>query len=141
MTTIVCDRCGAPLPVSEIREDGTFLVYKDRHTCEERKTEGFTWMAQKQQNPVKPSVGRIVHYVLAEEDGVINTGYHPQAGEHRPAIIVRLWPCAATVQLQVFTDGRNDGLDGGNVFWATSRAQDEAEKKPGTWHWPEREEG
>lgn len=76
------------------------------------------------------SVGRIVHYVLLN-------------GVHRPAIIVHVWngdwSGKALVQLQVFMDG-----DGGayndcapNVVWRTSVVQDEEEKKPGTWHFPE----
>jgi len=50
-----------------------------------------------------PSIGRIVHYVLP-------VGEH--AGEHRPAIIVRVFgdqPTSA-VNLQVFTDGKSDGI-------------------------------
>lgn len=79
-----------------------------------------------------PSIGRIVHYVL--EGG-------PKAGEHRPAIIVKVWedpprPTSAC-QLQVFMDGdgtpsMNDGAP--NVVWLTSRLQGTG---PGTWHWPE----
>ena len=79
-----------------------------------------------------PSIGRIVHYVL-EHGGEIH---------HRPAIIVHVWSPGhfmGTSQLQVFTDGDggayNDGLP--NVVWRTSVVQDEAEKKAGTWHFPE----
>lgn len=83
----------------------------------------------------RPSVGRIVHYVL--EEG-------PNAGEHRPAIIVKVWadpPESATpgvaCQLQVFTDSAggevyNDQLP--QVMWKTSRSQGDY---PGSWHWPE----
>lgn len=77
--------------------------------------------------------GRIVHYVLPD-------GRH--AGEHRPAIVVKVWPGAGSIQLQVFTDGgdtpplSNDGLP--QVMWKTSVVHNEAEKRPGTWHWPER---
>ncbi len=82
----------------------------------------------------KPSIGRLVHYVL--ESG-------PCTGQHRPALIVRVWgdlPTSA-VQLQVFTDSptsedSNDCLP--PVMWATSRLQDASGEKPGTWHWPER---
>jgi hypothetical protein len=81
-----------------------------------------------------PSVGRIVHYVL--EDG-------PHKGEHRPAIIVKVWAepgqeqPGTACQLQVFTDGNgqpeyNDGLP--PVLWKTSRQQGDW---PGSWHWPE----
>ncbi len=97
------------------------------------------------------AVGRIVHYVL--ESG------HSK-GEHRPAIVIRDWSNKTTpgsdgmVQLQVFTDGWNDGLETifgvsnglepiGTVkqidliIWRTSVHYDE-NKEPGTWHWPER---
>jgi hypothetical protein len=73
--------------------------------------------------------GRMVHYVLA-------TG--PNKGSHRPAVIVRIWTKEApyTSQLQVFTDGANDGLD--NVHWATSVTYDESGEKQHSWHWIER---
>jgi hypothetical protein len=91
----------------------------------------------------QPTVGRIVHYVLSEGRS---------KGEHRPAIIVRVWgedqvasgrlPASAlgTVQLQVFTDsseggGFNDEMP--QVMWRTSVMHDE-EKAENTWHWPER---
>lgn len=74
-----------------------------------------------------PSIGRTVHYVL-------NSG--PSRGEHRPAIIVRVWDKIPTddslVQLQVFTDGENDGEE--NTVWRTSVHQDNESKAPGTWH-------
>lgn len=70
-----------------------------------------------------PSIGRIVHYVIG-------------GGHHRPAIIVRVWDQApkedSVVQLQVFTDGSNDGMQ--NVEWHTSVHQDASGIKPGTWH-------
>jgi hypothetical protein len=73
-----------------------------------------------------PSIGRIVHFVLP-------------SGQHRPAIIVRVWGEKPTedslVNLQVFSDGTNDKLKG--TEWRTSVHQAEANKKPGTWHAPE----
>jgi hypothetical protein len=73
--------------------------------------------------------GRIVHYVLP--DG-------PHAGEHRPAIVVRVWS-EVGVNLQVFMDGANDRVSGPGVVWATSVLYaDPAEHKPRTWHWIER---
>jgi hypothetical protein len=78
-----------------------------------------------------PSIGRSVHYVL-------NAG--PSAGQHRAAIIVRVWDPVpserSAVQLQVFTDGLND--EEPNIIWRTSVLQDNASKNPGTWHEPER---
>ena len=88
--------------------------------------------------------GRIVHFVMPN-------------GEHRPAIVVRNWeneltpPCEGYVNLQVFTDGMNDAqalpsdTDANTklsveygLLWKTSICFDEAEKKPGTWHWIEK---
>lgn len=82
---------------------------------------------------MKPTVGRIVHYVLTD-------------GQHRPAIVVRAWgeephsapDYADSVNLQVFLDGSNDGSESG-VDWETSVRYDETGKTPYTWHWPERE--
>jgi hypothetical protein len=73
--------------------------------------------------------GRTVHYVL--EDG-------PHAGEHRPAIIVKVWSKSiGSVNLVVFMDGTNDGPDfGGCIRWCTSVAPSEA-MSPRTWHWIE----
>ncbi len=90
-----------------------------------------------------PSVGRIVHYVLSEGRS---------AGDHRPAIIVRVWgeeqvaagtlpeSALGTVQLQVFTDSSADGRFNDElpaVMWKTSVVHDDEGKAPNTWHWPE----
>lgn len=83
---------------------------------------------------MKPTVGRIVHFVL-------------DSGEHRPAMIVRVWgegtPYVSSVQLQVFTDSDaeakyNDKLP--PVMWRTSVTEDATAERKGSWHWPEREE-
>ena len=80
--------------------------------------------------------GRIVHYVLPDGHST---------GQHRPAIVVRVWRDAngqtqtnGLVQLQVFTDGSNDGESyAGGLCWATSiEYSDDA--RPRTWHWIER---
>ncbi len=83
--------------------------------------------------------GRIVHYVLPN-------GY--SAGDHRPAIIVRVFDSmreSGTVNLLVFTDCNND-VDpkdpqttsyGSGVAWATSVHYSET-KEPRTWHWVEK---
>lgn len=83
--------------------------------------------------------GRIVHYVLPN-------------GEHRPAIVVRVWRdqsgvCEGYANLQVFTDGGNDapafssdwdkGAAAEGIMWKTSVCYDE-NKAPGTYHWIER---
>lgn len=70
--------------------------------------------------------GRIVHFVMMN-------------GTHRPAIIVQVWNKDTGVSnLQVFTDGRNDGdnQEIGTV-WHTSIKYSE-EKEPYTWHWIEK---
>ena len=84
--------------------------------------------------------GDIVDYVLSSGRS---------KGEERPAIVVRVWgeptpTYTPAVQLQVFVDNTNDfdhGQPGAltGLLWATSVSHDEAEKKPGTWHWPEAE--
>lgn len=75
------------------------------------------------------TAGRIVHFVVP------NT---PEPHPHRPAIVTRVWNDAGMVQLQVFTDGTNDGEWGKpNVVWETSVAYSE-EPTPRTWHWIER---
>lgn len=74
--------------------------------------------------------GRIVHYVMP-------------SGDHRPAIVVQVCPKEwgyppGAVQLQVFTDGSNDGLEyTSGIFWATSVQYSET-PAPQTWHWIER---
>ena len=81
-----------------------------------------------------PSIGRIVHYVL--EAG-------PHQGEHRPALIVRVWgsTSAALVNLQVFVDGsnayyKNQGSEP-LTLWRTSVHRNDDATIAGTWHWPE----
>jgi hypothetical protein len=87
-----------------------------------------------------PIIGRIVHYVLADDD----TNRSGAPGQHRPAIVVRVWPgeygnneCPDGVNLQVFLDGSNDIEPGQPTLWKTSVEYSD-EGKPGTWHWPER---
>ena len=71
--------------------------------------------------------GRVVHFVT-------------QAGDHRPAVVVRVWATGRPgyINLQVLTDGSNDGEWGkANIVWETSVDYSE-EPKPRTWHWIER---
>jgi hypothetical protein len=77
--------------------------------------------------------GRIVHFILNKGRNI---------GDHRPAIVVRVWrmadgtpPTNGCCQLQVFTDDTNDGLP--CVMWETSILYDE-KCGPGTWHWIEK---
>lgn len=107
-----------------------------------------------------PSIGRIVHFVLAN-------------GQHRAATVVNCWPSAdptqaSTANLTVHLDGCNDlqtarsngdsfgdaavlpGMckpelipQGAAALYAGSlvvgsASQDEETHAPGTWHWPER---
>ncbi len=93
----------------------------------------------------KPTIGRAVHYVLAN-------------GQHRAATVVNAWPDSAQstiCNLTVHLDGMNDFTPGlhmadpelippgaytaGGVLHVGSAHQDEDTKAPGTWHWPERE--
>lgn len=89
---------------------------------------------------MKPTIGRIVNYVLANSD-------------IRPAIIVRIWSDTC-VNLRVFFDGSNDERAGGFEYgstaaafgaeWRTSVSYVEPpaysglELQPNTWHWPQR---
>lgn len=67
--------------------------------------------------------GCIVHYVLPEG---------PNAGESRPAIVVKVWDKdSGCANLNVFTDGENDGVDG---LWVTSVCYSDTHE-PRTWHW------
>lgn len=74
--------------------------------------------------------GRIVHFVT-------------EWGEHRPAIVVKVWrdlqgSPPGYSNLQVFSDGSNDGDWGRpNVVWETAVSFSE-EPKPHTWHWIKR---
>jgi len=78
--------------------------------------------------------GRIVHYVMPD-------------GQHRPAIIIRVWNPEGTCNLTVFPDWSNDnqsgygaGINMGQgtaLLWATSIVHSVI-PKPGTWHWIEK---
>jgi len=83
---------------------------------------------------MKPTIGRIVHFVQKRPAG------YGDALVHLPAIIVAVWGDTC-VNLQVFTDGTNsDPEETNRVKWITSASLDETETpQPRTWHWPERE--
>ena len=82
---------------------------------------------------MKPSIGRIVHFVQKKPagygDGLVTL----------PAIIVAVWGDTC-VNLQVFTDGSNSEADGCaqlSAKWVTSASLDETDApQPRTWHWP-----
>ena len=86
-----------------------------------------------QETVIKPvKVGDDVLYVL--EDGT-------SKGQSRPAKVVRVWgsgrDTTQMVQLQVFTDGTNDGTQyASGIAWKTSVHHD-PERSLRSWHWPE----
>lgn len=82
---------------------------------------------------MKPTIGRIVHFVQKKPAG------YGEGFVHLPAMIVGVWGDTC-VNLQVFTDGSNsEGGDYSAVStkWVTSATQDETASQPRTWHWPE----
>ena len=83
---------------------------------------------------MKPSIGRIVHFVQAV------TERDHQRIVHLPAIVVSVWSDTC-VNLQVFTDGTNSEVyNQESVKWVTSVPLDESESpQPRTWHWPEKQ--
>lgn len=84
---------------------------------------------------MKPSIGRIVHYVAKRPfpNGQSET-------VHVPAIITAVWTDTC-VNLQVFSDGTNSHANGVSTAWETSRTLDgSATPQVGTWHWPEKVE-
>ena len=98
------------------------------------------------------TVGRIVHYVLSEDDArAINArriatnqipisehipglqyhvGNSAEAGEHCAMVIVKVWNDQGLINGKVLLDGMDD-------YWVTSKSFSD-EKKPYTWHWIEK---
>lgn len=98
---------------------------------------------------MKPSIGRIVHYVLSQQDvdsiqsirqrmaellqiSAGQIGNSVRVGEVVPAQIGRVWDASTGL-----INGQAT-LDGFDNYWLRSCHMDEC-KAPGTWHWPERE--
>ncbi len=85
---------------------------------------------------MKPTIGRIVH---------VNFRNRREKRVTRPAIIVEDWGGTIddqTINVQVFTDASNDGLDGGTL-WMTSVAYGEPKSDTpidasAFWFWPPR---
>lgn len=88
---------------------------------------------------MKPTIGRIVHFVQEKPKAYQPEG--PRAMVHLPAIITEVWGDTC-VNLMVATDGSNSEADGTNfrcMKWVTSATLDDsADPQPRTWHWPER---
>lgn len=88
-------------------------------------------------NPQKPSIGRVVHYVLL--------GGASQ-GEHRPALIVKVekhgscWLNVMKARSDDFSGEPNSGCGTGSQSASSvvSYVFEDASGLPGTWHWPER---
>lgn len=92
----------------------------------------------------QPSIGRIVHYRLSEQDHgrIVAMANRPlpdggspllnptRPGDILPAIIVRVWD-DGSINAQVL-------LDGELTLWVTSRHFGD---NGGTWRWPERAAG
>lgn len=66
---------------------------------------------------MKPSIGRIVHYVGGD-------------GQHCAGIITRVWSDTC-VNLSVFVESEK-------LFVATSVIHDPKATDPNSWHWPEK---
>lgn len=88
-------------------------------------------------NTDEAQVGRILHFVAENSWGLVC----------RPAIVVEDWPSQGKpgyVNLQVFTDGLNDGKFSEDallnvskgVVWETSVLPNHAVRAHRTWHWP-----
>lgn len=98
---------------------------------------------------LKPSAGRIVRYMLSEEDAaaitrrrsdainfgakdnhtgyLVHAGNPVTAGDQFPLLITGVWE-DGSINGQVF-------LDGTDTLWVTSRHEGE---RGGEWRWPER---
>jgi hypothetical protein len=77
---------------------------------------------------LKPSIGRIVHFVLENE-------------QHRPAFITRVHE-NGLVNLSVIFDGSNDPVSETSQPWRSNVGQNVPTKTANyyakwTWHWPE----
>ena len=73
---------------------------------------------------MKPSVGRIVHFVAR------GTPAEPMgnADEHRAAVVLSVFPCLMLKVMSVYGD------------YVTAADEDPTGLAGGTWHWPERED-
>ena len=93
---------------------------------------------------MQPTIGRIVHYTLSEQDATLISSRRAASnpggvfarnpvspGDTYPAMIVRVFSGSENgANLQVY-------LDGDDTYWATSRCEGEP-GEPGRWIWPPR---
>ena len=85
-----------------------------------------------------PTIGRIVHYTLTENDAEMIRGQREssgmfgnpvEAGQVYPAVVVRVFSeGSSSANLSVLLDGRD-------TYWATSRCEGDG---LGFWAWPPR---
>ena len=99
--------------------------------------------------PTLPTLGQDVHYVLSAIDAqqvndrrkpkgagagaqafALGVGNDAAAGDICVAKVVRVFPGAEVVNLQVF-------LDGDDTLWRTN-VREGLSGEQGTWHWPPR---
>lgn len=81
------------------------------------------------------SVGRIVHYVLTDQDCLNGLS----AGKERPAIATEVYP-DGSAQLTVFLAGcsESNANGSGDKTLLTPAVYGSSGPVPGCWHWPER---
>jgi len=85
---------------------------------------------------MQPTIGRIVHYTLGDQDARWIEENVPafqrnaaRAGQTYPAVVVAVFhPSTTTANLKVLLDG-----GAGAEYWATSRTEGD---EPGQWSWP-----
>ena len=86
--------------------------------CQQLLTKGFMMQGLTE--------GRIVHFVLPD-------------GQHRAALVSRVWNDDGVVNLHVFVDQANDRqIKADNGILLQTSVTFSEEPQPGTWHWIER---
>jgi hypothetical protein len=78
---------------------------------------------------MKPTIGRIVHYKLTDDEISNLDGIHNNKMSLLPAIITTVWSDTC-INVQVFVDGHKGS------FWKTSINEG---SEAGSWSWPTRE--
>lgn len=83
---------------------------------------------------MKPTIGRIVHYRLNQDDANL-LGGNSRKGDIVPAIVVRVWSDEC-VNLKVFGDGPTDAWKTSSTLLNETRKNETED--PG-WFWPARD--